>query len=95
MGLKYFEDIEKRIPRAEINEYSDILADVFSKLKHKGSRFEIVGSYRRGNANSGDIDIILTNAQDDKSIFDKFIKALQDRGIIIEILTKVKQKVWS
>ena len=91
-GLKYFEDIEKRIPRAEINEYSDILADVFSKLKHKGSRFEIVGSYRRGTATSGDIDIILTNAQNDKSIFDKFIKALQDRGIIIEILTKGKTK---
>jgi DNA ligase (NAD+) len=91
-GLKYFEDIEKRIPRAEVNEYSDILADVFSKLKHKGSKFEIVGSYRRGAANSGDIDIILTNAQDDKSIFDRFIKALQDRKIIIEILTKGKTK---
>jgi DNA ligase (NAD+) len=91
-GLKYFEDIEKRIPRAEINEYSDILSNVFSKLKHKGSKFEIVGSYRRGTATSGDIDIILTNAQDDKSIFDKFIKALQDRGIIIEILTKGKTK---
>ncbi len=92
LGLKYFEDIEKRIPRAEINEYNDILADVFSKLKHKGSRFEIVGSYRRGNTDSGDIDIIVTNAQDDKSIFDKFIKALQERGIIVEILTKGKTK---
>ena len=56
-GLKYFEDIQKRIPRAEINEYKDVLEDVFSKLKHKGSNFEIVGSYRRGAANSGDIDI--------------------------------------
>jgi NAD-dependent DNA ligase/DNA polymerase/3'-5' exonuclease PolX len=92
LGLKYFEAIEKRIPRAEINEYNDVLADVFSKLKHKGSRFEIVGSYRRGAANSGDIDIIITNAQDDKSIFDKFIKALQDRKILIEILTKGKTK---
>jgi len=92
LGLKYFEDIEKRIPRAEINEYNDVLADVFSKLKHQGSRFEIVGSYRRGASNSGDIDIIITNAQDDKSIFDKFITALQDRKIIIEILTKGKTK---
>ena len=91
-GLKYFEDIEKRIPRAEINEYGDILEDVFSKLKSKGSRFEIVGSYRRGAANSGDIDIIITNSNDDKTIFDKFIKALQDRKIVIEILTKGKTK---
>ena len=92
LGLKYFEDIEKRIPRAEINEYSDILADVFSKLKHTGSRFEIVGSYRRGAMDSGDIDIIITNDQNDSSIFNKFIKALQDRGIIVEILTKGKTK---
>ena len=92
LGLKYFEDIEKRIPRAEINEYSDVLADVFSKLKHTGSRFEIVGSYRRGAKDSGDIDIIVTNDQNDSSIFNKFIKALQDRGIIVEILTKGKTK---
>ena len=92
LGLKYFEDIEKRIPRAEINEYSDVLADVFSKLKHTGSRFEIVGSYRRGAKDSGDIDIIVTNDQNDSSIFNKFINALQERGIIVEILTKGKTK---
>ena len=92
LGLKYFEDIEKRIPRAEINEYSDILADVFSRLKHVGSRFEIVGSYRRGAKDSGDIDIIVTNDQNDSSIFNKFIEALQKRGIIIQILTKGKTK---
>lgn len=92
LGLKYFEDIEKRIPRAEINEYSDILADVFSRLKHVGSRFEIVGSYRRGAKDSGDIDIIVTNDQNDSSIFNRFIEALQKRGIIIQILTKGKTK---
>ena len=41
---------------------------------------------------SGDIDIIITNDQNDSSIFNKFIKALQDRGIIVEILTKGKTK---
>lgn len=91
-GLKYYEAIQKRIPRAEINEYKDVLEDVFSKLKHKGSRFEIVGSYRRGAVNSGDIDIIISNDQDDKTIFDKFIKALQQRGILIELFTKGKTK---
>ena len=91
-GLKYFEAMQKRIPRAEINEYKDVLEDIFSKLKHKGSHFEIVGSYRRGASNSGDIDIIITNDQDDKTIFDKFIKALQKRKIVIELFTKGKTK---
>ena len=91
-GLKYFEDILKRIPRSEIDEYGIILETVFSKLKPKGSRFEIVGSYRRGAKTSGDIDIIITNSRDDKSIFANFIKALQDEGILIELLTKGKTK---
>ena len=91
-GLRYFEDILKRIPRSEIDEYGIILETVFSKLKPKGSRFEIVGSYRRGAKTSGDIDIIITNSRDDKSIFANFIKALQDEGILIELLTKGKTK---
>ena len=91
-GLKYYEHMQKRIPRAEINEYKDVLEDVFSKLKHPGSHFEIVGSYRRGAANSGDIDIIITNDQDDKTIFDKFIQSLQKRKNLIELFTKGKTK---
>ncbi len=46
--FKYFEDIEKRIPRNEIDEYKNKLNDVFAKCTPSGSTFEIVGSYRRG-----------------------------------------------
>ena len=63
-GIKYYEDILKRIPRDEINEYKKELDKVFKKLKNaSGSTFEIVGSYRRGASNSGDIDIIITNKE--------------------------------
>ena len=91
-GLKYFEDIQKRIPRAEVEEYAEIFREVFDDLQHAGSKYKIVGSYRRGAANSGDIDVILTNDQNDRSIFDKFIGALQERGILVEILSKGKSK---
>jgi DNA ligase (NAD+) len=91
-GIKYYEDIQKRIPRSEIDEYQTILASIFNDIKHKGSHFEIVGSYRRGTADSGDIDIIITDAQNNTDIFERFTTALHERGIIIDFLSKGKTK---
>jgi DNA ligase (NAD+) len=92
-GLKYYEDIQKRIPRSEIDEYNVILNDIFDSIKNKSSKMEIVGSYRRGAKNSGDIDIIITDEQNDKEIFEKFIEELIKRGIIIDYFSKGKNKM--
>lgn len=91
-GLKYFEDIEKRIPRAEIRVYERLFKKAFDKLKGSESTFEIVGSYRRGARSSGDIDVIITDTAKNKKIFHEFIEALVADGIIIEILSKGKIK---
>lgn len=91
-GLKYYEDILKRIPRDEIIEYEKAFKKAFDKVKQDGDEFEILGSYRRGAKTSGDIDIAITNKNDDNSIFDKFITELQKDGIVIELLSKGKTK---
>ena len=57
VGLKYYEDILQRIPRAEIDDYKHVFSKEFSTDSH----FEIVGSYRRGALDSGDIDVIITS----------------------------------
>ena len=77
----------KRIPRDEIEEYADILEKIFSEVKNPGSKFEIVGSYRRGKSNSGDIDIIITDEDNDREVFVKFMDALIKR-ILLEILSR-------
>jgi len=64
-GLKYYDDLKKRIPRSEvriIGEFIDktlrrVTGDNFNSLVF----MEIVGSYRRGSPDSGDIDIIITS----------------------------------
>ena len=91
-GLKYFTDIQKRIPRAEIQTYEKVFRKTFDKLKGKSGKFEIVGSYRRGAQTSGDIDVILSNDGKDKELFNKFITALQDKGVIVDILSKGRVK---
>jgi len=88
VGLKYYEDILKRIPRAEIVEYEALFRSVF--VADSSSRFEIVGSYRRGALTSGDIDVIVTSASAD--VFKNFIDRLIADGVILEVLSRGPSK---
>jgi DNA ligase (NAD+) len=92
IGVKYFDDIEARIPREEIVEYDKILKRIFNTSTSPGSMMEIVGSYRRGAKTSGDIDIIITNDENNNKILDLFLDKLVKDKIIIEILSKGKIK---
>ena len=86
VGLKYYEDILKRIPRSEIQEYESFFESAFSKFSTPESRFEIVGSYRRGLESSGDIDVIITS--DTPKTFINFIDLLIKQNIIVEVLSR-------
>ena len=87
IGLKYYEDILEKIPRAEIDGYSTLFQKSFQKVtKDNEDQYEIVGSYRRGHQQSGDIDVIITS--NDKMMFTRFIEELQNTGIITETLSQ-------
>jgi DNA ligase (NAD+) len=92
IGLKYFEAIETRIPRGEIDQYKDVLTAIFQQTAPADSQMEIVGSYRRGAKNSGDIDIIITNQANDSSVMKTFMDRLIREKIVIEILSRGKTK---
>lgn len=75
IGLKYYDDLQKRIPRSEIElfeaEVREILEEFDPKLKSRSSSLAlraqdpstlkmcICGSYRRGLPTSGDIDLLI------------------------------------
>ena len=86
VGLRYYEDVLKRIPRSEIEDYKKIFESDFKKVATSDSKFEIVGSYRRGAQNSGDIDMIITS--DSPKVFINFIDELIKKKIILEILSR-------
>lgn len=88
IGLKHYEDILKRIPRKEIIQYEKEIKKIFQKVKNSGSTFQIVGSYRRGNADSGDIDICICDPDDDVEVFNRFLDALIEKKILIEVLSR-------
>jgi len=136
VGLRYYEDVLKRIPRAEIDDYKELfknlllkkveqnksnlvqpfskvdkidkvdkvnlaqpfskvdkvnLAQPFSKVdKVDKVDLEIVGSYRRDAATSGDIDVIITSQNE--QIFKNFIDELIKEKVILEVLSRGPSK---
>ena len=91
-GLKYYEDILERIPRKEVDLYEKELKKIFDSVKNKDSTFQIMGSYRRGSSDSGDIDICISDPDDDKELFNRFIDALIKKKILIEVLSRGNTK---
>jgi DNA polymerase/3'-5' exonuclease PolX len=77
IGLRYYEDILQRIPRAEIEVYERFYMQHMKKHDLTG---EIVGSYRRGAATSGDIDVILTGTN--ANAFSNFIAGLGSEHLL-------------
>uniref|UniRef100_A0A6C0F7F8 DNA-directed DNA polymerase n=1 Tax=viral metagenome TaxID=1070528 RepID=A0A6C0F7F8_9ZZZZ len=85
MGLKYYDDVSKPIPRGDIDMFKKMFDEEFKKVAEEDSKYEIVGSYRRGKKASGDIDVIITSKN--QEIFKKFVDSLKEKNIIVEILS--------
>ncbi|XP_033124559.1 DNA polymerase beta-like [Anneissia japonica] len=60
IGLRHFEDFEKRIPRSEMEQLESIILTEVKGLD-KNYIATICGSYRRGAVSSGDIDCLLAH----------------------------------
>lgn len=87
-GLAYYEDILKRIPREEIVLYEAKMLELFDKVKNEKSTLNIVGSYRRGKLNSGDIDVIICDEKDDNKVFNDFLDLMIKEKLLIEVLSR-------
>ena len=59
VGIEHYDDFQTRIPRAEVEQHGNFVRNTIEKIEH-GLEVTIMGSYRRGAADSGDIDLIIT-----------------------------------
>jgi len=88
-GLKYFDDIQKRIPYTEIQKHEIILKKTLYEIDPE-AELTIAGSYRRKKETSGDIDILLKART--KKTYDRFIDQLKESAIIVEDLARGAKK---
>ncbi|KAG6510340.1 hypothetical protein ZIOFF_028350 [Zingiber officinale] len=67
IGLKYFDDIKKRIPRHEVKDMEMLLQKAGQELL-PGMIIVCGGSYRRGKASCGDLDIVITHPDGEREL---------------------------
>ncbi|GAA5949248.1 hypothetical protein JCM3765_003343 [Sporobolomyces pararoseus] len=92
VGLKYYNDLLERIPRAEVTELYNIVLEAAREVDPK-LQVECMGSYRRGQPTSGDIDILVTRdpTQDGKThsgAIGKMYKILKSKRFFQHILSQ-------
>jgi DNA polymerase/3'-5' exonuclease PolX len=95
MGLKYYDDLLKKIPRKESEFIRSLVAQRMKTLFGKMGKTcaLLAGSYRTGKKMSGDIDLILgikslptLDAVQKKPILATLVQDLYDHGLIIDTL---------
>ncbi|KAI9220586.1 hypothetical protein BC828DRAFT_113635 [Blastocladiella britannica] len=91
MGLLYHEDLQHRIPRAEVSAVYASVKRVAQSIV-KDMEVHCTGSYRRGAATCGDIDILLSHPSMTAERAPKFMELLNDQltchGLLIANLTR-------
>jgi DNA polymerase/3'-5' exonuclease PolX len=88
-GLKYYDDVQKRIPYEEIQILEEMFKDTLEKIDNR-AELTIAGSYRRRKTDSGDIDILLKATK--KDTYNKFIDSLKGSGYLVEDLARGPKK---
>jgi len=94
IGLRYARDLSAKIPRSEMEQWEHLLKSVLSEVSSKAYG-EVLGSYRRGVSESGDVDFFITGPKTDAAgakLLTAFIQALEDKGVIEETFSHGKKK---
>jgi DNA polymerase IV len=88
IGLKYYEEFHVGIPRDEVTFIVDKVREHAVRVRDEGIEVLAVGSYRRGKSISGDVDVIVSHRQLDKTanLVTDIVASLEDEGWITHTL---------
>lgn len=96
IGLTYYEDLLERIPRTEMKKHEKLVKKTITSVS-KNLEIEVVGSYRRGEPNSGDIDVLIKwpmsqSLEEGKETLKNIVKTLESNNYVIEKLALGEKK---
>jgi DNA polymerase IV len=83
IGVKFYEEFQSRVPRSEVEHIADTVYKHAVRVRDTGIECVLVGSYRRGSEDSGDVDIILSHRTMDAT-----------NHLITDIVTSLESENW-
>jgi len=89
IGLKYYDEFLLKIPRSEVESITATIAHYAKLVTDANVEMIIVGGYRRGKAESGDVDVILSHQEPAMTynLVDRVVRSLEKEGWITHTLT--------
>jgi DNA polymerase IV len=87
IGVKYHEELQLGIPRAEVEAIAAAVLAHAEGLR-PGFRMEIVGGYRRGKSESGDADVVLSHPDEaaTRDFVGALVVSLEQAGLVTHTL---------
>ena len=89
IGLKYYDEFLLKIPRSEVESITATITRHAKLVTDSNVETIIVGGYRRGKFESGDVDVILSHRDEAMTynLVDRVVKSLEKEGCITHTLT--------
>ncbi|KAL8811034.1 MAG: hypothetical protein Q9200_002123 [Gallowayella weberi] len=89
IGVKYYDEFLLKIPRTEVEAIAEIVTRHAQKAVDERVQCIIVGGYRRGKSESGDVDLIVSHPEQSATagLVDKVVRSLEQEGWITHTLT--------
>jgi DNA polymerase IV len=68
IGVKYYDEFLDKIPRDEVEMIGQVILDAANRVA-QGCQMVIVGGHRRGKKESGDVDVVVSNPDEEKTLY--------------------------
>ncbi|KAF3929170.1 hypothetical protein AA313_de0201651 [Arthrobotrys entomopaga] len=85
IGVELYDDFKQRIPRDEVAEHGAFVTSALKDIDEKAEGY-VMGSYRRGAADCGDIDIIITKegakVEELHDVLERLVDMLFEKGFL-------------
>jgi DNA polymerase IV len=83
IGVKYYDEFLVTIPRLEVEQIAAVVRDHAVKLRDERITVTIVGGYRRGKTESGDVDLIVSHPDLESTA-----------GLVREVVESLEESEW-
>jgi DNA polymerase IV len=83
IGVKFYDEFQQGIPRAEVEAIEAKVLEHAIRVRDQGIEVLVVGGYRRGKLESGDVDVIVSHRQLDKTA-----------NLVTDIVASLEQEGW-